>query len=88
MRAVISGSGNVARMLPTSSISWAAKWALTICVYASQTPLRAIRRTRLEQIAYVNGSFVPMADAKVSILDRGFLFADGIYESPRCWMAN
>jgi len=34
----------------------------------------------LEQIAYVNGSFVPMADAKVSILDRGFLFADGIYE--------
>ena len=34
----------------------------------------------MEQIAYVNGSFVPMADAKVSILDRGFLFADGIYE--------
>jgi D-alanine transaminase len=34
----------------------------------------------LEKIAYVNGSFVPMADAKVSILDRGFLFADGIYE--------
>src|SRR5664279_4013457 len=38
------------------------------------------RRTRLEQIAYVNGSFVPMSEAKVSILDRGFLFADGIYE--------
>jgi D-alanine transaminase len=34
----------------------------------------------LEQIAYVNGSFVPLTDAKVSILDRGFLFADGIYE--------
>lgn len=34
----------------------------------------------MDQIAYVNGSFVPMADAKVSILDRGFLFADGIYE--------
>ena len=38
------------------------------------------RRTRLDKIAYVNGSFVPMADAKVSVLDRGFLFADGIYE--------
>src|SRR6478736_1775164 len=38
------------------------------------------RRNQLDQIAYVNGSFVPMADAKVSILDRGFLFADGIYE--------
>ena len=34
----------------------------------------------MDQIAYVNGSFVPMADAKISILDRGFLFADGIYE--------
>jgi len=34
----------------------------------------------LDSIAYVNGSFVPLSDAKVSILDRGFLFADGIYE--------
>ena len=34
----------------------------------------------MDQIAYVNGSFVPLSEAKVSILDRGFLFADGIYE--------
>jgi D-alanine transaminase len=34
----------------------------------------------LDPIAYVNGSFVPLKDAKVSVLDRGFLFADGIYE--------
>jgi D-alanine transaminase len=34
----------------------------------------------LDQIAYVNGSFLPLAEAKVSVLDRGFLFADGIYE--------
>jgi D-alanine transaminase len=34
----------------------------------------------LEPIAYVNGAFVPLSEAKVSILDRGFLFADGIYE--------
>jgi len=34
----------------------------------------------VDQIAYVNGSFVAPADAKVSVLDRGFLFADGIYE--------
>jgi D-alanine transaminase len=34
----------------------------------------------LDQIAYVNGSFVPLSEAKVSVLDRGFLFADGIYE--------
>ena len=34
----------------------------------------------MDQFAYVNGSFVPVADAKVSVFDRGFLFADGIYE--------
>ena len=34
----------------------------------------------MDPIAYVNGSFVPLAEAKVSVLDRGFLFADGIYE--------
>lgn len=34
----------------------------------------------MQPIAYVNGDFVPLSEAKVSILDRGFLFADGIYE--------
>jgi D-alanine transaminase len=31
-------------------------------------------------IAYVNGNFAPQAEATISIMDRGFLFADGIYE--------
>jgi D-alanine transaminase len=30
--------------------------------------------------AYLNGQFLPLADAKVSVLDRGFVFGDGIYE--------
>ena len=34
----------------------------------------------MEQIVYVDGSFVPAAEAKVSVFDRGFLFADVIYE--------
>jgi len=34
----------------------------------------------LSEIAYVNGAYVPLNEAEVSILDRGFLFADGIYE--------
>jgi D-alanine transaminase len=34
----------------------------------------------MSRTVYVNGSFVPEADAKVSIFDRAFLFADGIYE--------
>lgn len=31
-------------------------------------------------IAYLNGQFLPLAEARVSVLDRGFLFAEGIYE--------
>ncbi len=34
----------------------------------------------MPDIAYVNGAYLPLADARVSILDRGFLFADGVYE--------
>lgn len=30
--------------------------------------------------AYLNGSFLPLQEARVSVLDRGFLFADGVYE--------
>jgi len=30
--------------------------------------------------AFVDGSFVPVTEARVSVLDRGFLFADGVYE--------
>ena len=29
---------------------------------------------------FLNGDFLPLSDAKVSVLDRGFLFADGVYE--------
>lgn len=31
-------------------------------------------------VAYLNGQFLPLEDARISPLDRGFLFADGIYE--------
>jgi D-alanine transaminase len=29
---------------------------------------------------YLNGQFLPLADAKISVLDRGFVFGDGVYE--------
>jgi D-alanine transaminase len=29
---------------------------------------------------FLNGQFMPMSEAKISPLDRGFLFGDGIYE--------
>lgn len=31
-------------------------------------------------IAYLNGQFLPIEEAKVPVLDRGFLFGDGVYE--------
>lgn len=34
----------------------------------------------MPEIAYVNGSFIPVAEARVSIDDRGFQFADSVYE--------
>ncbi|MCW9047781.1 MAG: D-amino acid aminotransferase [Gammaproteobacteria bacterium] len=29
---------------------------------------------------YLNGEYLPLDQAKISVLDRGFLFADGVYE--------
>jgi D-alanine transaminase len=34
----------------------------------------------MSRIVYVNGDYVPENEGKVSIFDRGFLFADGVYE--------
>lgn len=34
----------------------------------------------MTRIVYVNGDYLPEGDAKVSVFDRGFLFADAIYE--------
>jgi D-alanine transaminase len=31
-------------------------------------------------IAYLNGDFIPLTEARISPLDRGFLFGDGVYE--------
>lgn len=34
----------------------------------------------MSRIVYVNGEFVPEEEARVSVFDRGFLFADAVYE--------
>jgi D-alanine transaminase len=33
-----------------------------------------------DQTVYLNGEFQPLAEARVPVLDRGFIFGDGIYE--------
>jgi len=37
----------------------------------------------MKAIGYVNGEFCDLADAKISILDRGLLFGDAVYEALR-----
>ena len=33
-----------------------------------------------ESLCYLNGDYTPLNEAKVSVLDRGFIFGDGVYE--------
>lgn len=41
-------------------------------------PEQAVKKNT--SICFLNGEYLPLRDAKVSVLDRGFIFADGIYE--------
>ncbi len=34
----------------------------------------------MDSLCYLNGAYKPLAQAQVSVLDRGFIFGDGIYE--------
>ena len=34
----------------------------------------------MSETVYLNGEFMPLAEARVPVLDRGFIFGDGVYE--------
>jgi len=34
----------------------------------------------MSEIVYLNGEFLPAAEARIPVLDRGFIFGDGVYE--------
>jgi branched-chain amino acid aminotransferase len=34
---------------------------------------------------YINGEFLPLKDAKISVFDRGFQYGDGVFEGLRCY---
>lgn len=42
----------------------------------------------MPDIAFLNGAFLPLAEARVSVEDRGFLFGDGVYEVVRTYGAT
>lgn len=33
-----------------------------------------------DSLVYLNGEFTPLSEAKISVLDRGFIFGDGVYD--------
>jgi branched-chain amino acid aminotransferase len=39
----------------------------------------------MEPIVYLNGKFLPLSQAKVSILDRGFCYGDALFETMRVY---
>ncbi len=41
-----------------------------------------------DQVIYLDGSFVPVDEAAVSPFDRGFMFADGVYEVIRSYRGS
>ena len=38
-----------------------------------------------EQMVYLDGVYVPLADAKISVLDHGILYGDGVFEGIRAY---
>ncbi len=40
----------------------------------------AVEQTQSTELVYLNGEYLPRERACVSVFDRGFLFADGVYE--------
>lgn len=41
-----------------------------------------------EQLIYIDGQFLPRAQAKVSVYDHGFLYGDGVFEGIRFYQRN
>jgi D-alanine transaminase len=39
----------------------------------------------MQELIWINGEVMPLADARVGVEDRGFQFADGVYESLRLY---
>ncbi len=39
-------------------------------------------------LVYLNNEYLPLSEAKISVLDRGFLFGDGVYEVIPCYQGK
>ena len=41
-----------------------------------------------EPIVYLNGEFVPLGEARISVLDQGFLLGDGVFDVVSAWRGS
>src|SRR5690242_20586197 len=46
---------------------------------------REVSFQKMPEIIWFNGRIMPLAEARVSVEDRGFQFADGVYEAMRLY---
>lgn len=42
----------------------------------------------IDRTIFLNGDYLPLNQAKISVLDRGFLFGDGVYEVIPCYQGR
>ena len=47
---------------------------------STSTPPSRANAALPDSLCYLNGQYTPLPDAKISVLDRGFIFGDGVYE--------
>ncbi len=64
----------------SGSFGGKASFALTLSATRDMTGPKYIEEKPMSRTVYVNGDYLPEEEAKISIFDRGFLFADGVYE--------
>ncbi|MEP6679107.1 MAG: D-amino acid aminotransferase [Betaproteobacteria bacterium] len=39
-----------------------------------------MQNTNADQVVHLNGEFIALGEARISVLDRGFIYGDGVYE--------
>jgi D-alanine transaminase len=44
--------------------------------------------TAMKEMVYLNGQFLPRDEARISPDDRGYIFADGVYEVVKYYNGN
>jgi D-alanine transaminase len=62
-------------------LTFATRTPATLIIPNKIVPMTQTTQPALpDTLCYLNGDYTPLKDAKISVLDRGFIFGDGVYE--------